>query len=89
MRLIKEETIIKCPICNYRIEHCQCRFSGSAHPDRSKREKVVFDHLYLFNKEQIEHLIKLQEFWQTSYADEELQKILKELYKEYGFETQE
>ena len=89
MRILKEETIIKCPICNYRIENCQCRYRGSAHPDRSKREKVVFDHLFLFNKEQIEHLIKLQEYWQTSYSDEEYNKILKELKKEYDFEKQE
>ena len=23
----------KCPICDYDIERCQCRFVGSAHPD--------------------------------------------------------
>ena len=23
-----------CPICRYGFSACQCRFSGSAHPDR-------------------------------------------------------
>lgn len=50
---IKEEANMKekCPICDYDIEHCQCCFGGAAHPDRSKREAVVRDHLYLFSEE--------------------------------------
>lgn len=84
MRVLRVVETVKCPICNYPIQDCQCRYSGSAHPDRSKREDVVFDHLYLFGKEQVEHLIKLQEFWQTGYADEDKQRILKELEEEYG-----
>lgn len=73
-----------CPICEYKLEHCQCLFCGSAHPDRSKRRRVVFDHLYLFSDTQIKHLIDLQRFWRTSYADEELQKISKSLETKYG-----
>lgn len=53
----------KCPICDYSIDYCQCRFGGSAHPDRSKRREVVLDHLYLFNKKQIKHIMELQEYW--------------------------
>lgn len=64
---------MKCPICNYEIKDCQCTFNGSTHPDRSKRKTVVFDHLYLFEPEQIKHLIDLQRYWQTSYSDEKLQ----------------
>lgn len=75
---------VKCPICDYPIEDCQCCYSGSAHPDRSKREQVIFQHLYLFSEKQIEHLIKLQEFWSGGYADEERNKILKQLMDEYG-----
>lgn len=71
----------KCPICKYEIPSCQCRFSGSAHPDRSKRIEVVFDHLYLFNQEQIEHLISLERDWQISYGDEERTLIYKDLLK--------
>lgn len=37
----------KCPICNYRIDMCQCRYGGSCHPNRSKRRAVVLDHLYI------------------------------------------
>ena len=74
---------MKCPICNYDIEHCQCRFGGSAHPDRHKRKDIVFDHLYLFSKEQIKHLISLEEHWQTSYGDEERSRIREDLFKEY------
>lgn len=74
---------MKCPICNYDIEHCQCRFGGSAHPDRSKRKSVVLDHLYLFSKEQVEHILKLEKYWQTSYGDEECSRIRNELFKEY------
>lgn len=74
----------KCPICNYDLEHCQCLFGGSAHADRSKRRRVVFDHLYLFSDTQVKHLIDLQRFWRTSYVDEELQEISKSLETEYG-----
>jgi len=51
---------IECPICEYDIRECQCMFTGSCHPDRSEREKYVFDHLYLYTKSQIDHLIDLQ-----------------------------
>ena len=52
----------KCPICDYDIEHCQCRFGGSAHPDRSKRQSIVKDHLYLFPDKQVRHIIELERF---------------------------
>lgn len=68
-----------CPICKYPFQYCQCRFSGSAHPDRSKRAAVVADHLYLLTGAQIMHLMKVQEWWQTSYDDEEKNRILSEL----------
>lgn len=68
-----------CPICNYEFEYCQCRFGGSAHPDRSKRRQVVLDHLYLLSDEQIKHIIKLESQLQVSYGDDERTKILKEL----------
>lgn len=72
----------KCPICRYDSGYCQCRFGGSAHPDRSKRRTVVLDHLYLFSEEQINHIVNLEKSWQTSYGDTELDEILKELQKE-------
>lgn len=73
----------KCPICDYDIEHCQCLFGGSAHPDRSKKQDVVKDHLYLFSDEQVKHIIKLERFWEISYLDKEKKKIMAELKKEY------
>ena len=73
----------KCPICNYDIEHCQCYFGGSAHPDRDKHIQVVKDHLYLFSDEQIKHIIELEKFWRTSYLDEEKEQIRKELEETY------
>lgn len=72
---------MKCPICDYEIKDCQCIFGGTAHPDRSKRKTVVFDHLYLFEKEQIEHLVNLQRTWQISYGDDELEKEYEKLLK--------
>lgn len=78
--LFKEE---KCPICDYEISHCQCRFSGSAHPDRSKRREVVFHHLYLFSKKQIKHLIKLEKDCPYSYGDEERNRIYEEIREQY------
>lgn len=68
-----------CPICEYKIPQCQCRFGGSAHPDRSKRIDVVLDHLYLFSLEQIKHIIDLEKWWQISYGDEERAQILEGL----------
>ena len=83
---IKEEANMKekCPICAYDIEHCQCCFGGSAHPDRSKREAVVRDHLYLFSDKQIKHIIELERYWRISYLDEEKEKIREELEREYN-----
>lgn len=72
-----KETI--CPICKYTTDHCQCIYAGSAHPDRWKRQKVVKDHLYLLTDAQIKHIVELEEWWQTSYDDEEMMAILKEL----------
>ena len=71
-----------CPICEYRFQNCQCRFSGSAHPDRSKRARVVADHIYLLTDAQIAHLMMVQEWWQTSYDDEEKNRILEELKRD-------
>lgn len=69
----------KCPICEYDISMCQCTVGGSAHPDRSKRREVVIDHLYLFSPKQIEHIINLQWRRQTSYGDDERNRIFEEL----------
>lgn len=74
----------KCPICDYDIEHCQCCFGGSAHPDRSKRAAVVRDHLYLFSDKQVMHIIELGRYWRISYLDEEKEKIREELEREYN-----
>ena len=71
-----------CPICKYPFEWCQCYFGCLAHPDRSKRRQVVQDHLYLLTNEQIKHLKEVQAYWQTSYSDEEMNKIIKELQNE-------
>ena len=80
---------MKCPICNYEIKDCQCIFGGTAHPNRSNRRVVVFDHLYLFEKEQVEHLISLQRQWQTSYGDKELKQEYEKLINEYHEGTTE
>ena len=68
-----------CPVCGYKFEMCQCLFLGSSHPDRSKRTKVVSDHLYLLSPDQLAHFIKLQRYWHISYDDPEKMDILKEL----------
>lgn len=68
-----------CPICGYKISQCQCVFGGSAHPDRSKRKDVVKDHLYLLSPTQLKHLIELEEFWRTSYGDDEKNAIYEDL----------
>lgn len=69
----------ECPICRYKISGCQCRYGGSAHPDRRKRMEVVKDHLYLLSRKQLNHIVKLQKYWQTSYGDDEKNRIFKEL----------
>ena len=73
----------KCPICNYRIDMCQCRYGGSCHPDRSKRREVVLDHLYMFSQEQIAHIANIQRQCSVSYPDKEREVIRKELSDEY------
>ena len=69
----------KCPICEYRIDQCQCYFGGHAHPDRSKRLRVVLDHLYLLSESQLTHVIELERRWSTSYTDQELSAIFDEM----------
>lgn len=71
----------KCPICEYQIDQCQCRFYGNAHPDRSKRREVVLDHLYLLSESQLMHVIELERWWNTSYTDQERTAILDEMEK--------
>ena len=73
----------KCPICNYRIDMCQCQYEGSGHPDRVKRREVVLDHLYMFSQEQIAHIANIQRQCPISYPDEERENIRKELSDEY------
>ena len=73
----------KCPICNYRIDMCQCQYGGSGHPHRSKRREVVLDHLYMFSQEQIAHIANIQRQCPISYPDEERENIRKELSDEY------
>ena len=80
----------KCPICGYLITPkgeqcgCQCLFSGSCHPDRGKKMDVVKDHLYLFSKSQVKHILELEKYWQTSYGDEERNQIRAKLINDYG-----
>ena len=74
-----EKSNEKCPICEYKISGCQCLYSGSAHPDRHDKRRVVLDHLYMLSTEQVKHIISLEKHWQISYADEILNGILKKL----------
>lgn len=75
---------LRCPICEYPLEYCQCLFGGECHPNRDKRQEVVMQHLYLFSDEQIKHIQKLEKAWKYSYLDDEKTKILEELKAEYG-----
>ncbi len=63
-----------CPICEYELSECQCIFYGSAHPDRNIRARIVKDHLEMLSPKQIGHLVALEEWWSTSYGDEEYAK---------------
>ena len=47
---------------------CQCKFGGSAHPDRGNRIEVVVDHLYLFSPEQVNHIVTLEAKQDMVYA---------------------
>lgn len=71
-----EQKEVLCPICGYQLGQCQCRFGGSAHPDRIKKREVVLDHLYLLSSEQLQHVILLEKQWQTSYGDKERSEYL-------------
>ena len=81
---MKFNELTKCPICNYEIGRCQCRFGGSAHPDRSKKYEVVIDHLYLLTNKQVEHIIELQKYWQISYGDDEKNALVDYLTEKGG-----
>lgn len=64
----KNENVI-CPICEYPVDKCQCMFDGDAHPDRSKKNEVVRQHLYFFTPEQQRHVIDLEKRMRISYGD--------------------
>lgn len=70
-----------CPICKYDIPHCQCRFSGSAHPNRSDIRDVVLHHLHLLSRKQLDHIIELEKHWSISYSDPKLEAIREDLEK--------
>jgi hypothetical protein len=72
-----------CPICKYDIPHCQCRFAGNAHPDRSDIRDVVLHHLHLLSIKQLDHIIKLEKHWNISYSDPKLEAIRKDLEKHH------
>lgn len=72
-----------CPICKYDIPHCQCRFAGNWHPDRSDIRDVVLHHLHLLSKEQLDHIIELEKYWNISYSDFKLEVIRKDLEKHH------
>ena len=80
----KNELKGRCPICKYLFEDCQCFYAGNAHPDRSERQRVVFDHLYLFDRAQVRHIRRLQLYLHISYANEAKNEIYKEILKEVG-----
>ena len=71
-----------CPICKWGFSICQCRFSGSAHPDRTLIRQVVLDHLFLLSKKQLKHIIKLERECCVFYADDERNMILELLKNE-------
>lgn len=75
------KTPTKCPICGYTLLQCQCRFSGSAHPDRIKNRQVTLDHLYLLSAEQLVHIIELQKELQISYGDDKRRELLGNLQR--------
>lgn len=76
---------VRCPICDYSLENCQCRFGGSAHPDRSMMQFVVKDHLYMLSEEQLKHVVMLEEFWNTSSTDAAYTKCVDELKRRTGY----
>ena len=71
-----------CPICEYELQNCQCIFGGNAHPNRDRRIRIVKDHLEMLSPKQVGHLIALEDWWQTSYGDEEDAKEF-ERFKEF------
>lgn len=71
-----------CPICKYELDKCQCRFAGSAHPNRDKIRDAVVNHLYLLSSAQLAHIIDLERWWAMSYSDDERTEILNHLMEE-------
>lgn len=72
-----------CPICKYTFDHCQCRVGGNAHPDIWRRSMVVKDHLYLLTPTQLQHVVNLEKYWETSYEIDDMNEIVEELKEAY------
>lgn len=81
--------MIKCPICDYEVNMCQCLFAGDCHPDRTKNREVVLDNLHLLTDEQIRHVQYLERYWNISYIDEEKEAIKRKLENERGGRDEE
>lgn len=44
---------------------------------------VVKDHLYLLTPTQLQHVVNLEKHWKTSYALDDMNKIVEELKEAY------
>ena len=71
-----------CPICEFPIKKCQCKYTGTAHPSRYIQAKVVKDHLYLLSRKQLKHVISLEAYWRTSSLDDKYMKHLGKLERQ-------
>ena len=67
----------RCPICEHSLNECQCYYGQANY----LRAEVCYEHLYLFSKAQINHIIKLQKFKQISYSDAARSKALEDVKK--------
>lgn len=72
-----------CPICKCTFDRCQCLVEGTAHPDRWSRAMVVKDHLHLLTPTQLQHVVNLEKYWETSYEIDSMNEIVEELKEAY------
>lgn len=75
---VSDDTI--CPLCEHKVADCICKSGNHTNKDIGKKMKVVFEHLYLFNDAQVQHIINLQKKFKINYLDKEHSDILEELY---------
>lgn len=65
----------RCPLCHSLFVDCYCRYDIPKNANRDD-VRIIMDHLYMLDPNELQHIIKLEKLWELFYCDSELNDIL-------------